>query len=301
MRLGIDLGGTKTEIIALAPDGAELMRERTPTPREDYDGTIRTICDLVAAAEQRFPGRAFTVGVGQPGSHNPATGLVQNANSTWLNGKPFEKDLSAALGRDVICANDANCFALSEAADGAAAGAATVFGVILGTGVGGGLVVNGAPITGAHAVAGEWGHLPLPHLREDDRALDCFCGHKGCIETFLSGPAMQAEFKALTGRDMSATDIAGDNSPEAKAHMARWVDRLARGLSLIVNIFDPEAMVFGGGLSALETIYSDLPEKLAHYAAVPVLNTRILKNMHGASSGVRGAAWLWPHDPETLS
>lgn len=289
-RIGIDLGGTKIEAIALDPDGHEIARHRIPTPREDYTATLHAIRDLIT---QLNVGPA-SVGVGMPGSHHPETHLVQNANSTWLNGKPFKADLAKALGQPVRTANDANCFALSEAVDGAARGAPLVFGVILGTGVGGGVIVNQQPLTGTHAIAGEWGHLPLPHQQPPrDIAQPCFCGLTGCIETYLSGPSMAAAFTQATGRTATATEIAAATDAEAKAHMDMWLDRLARGLSMVVNILDPDVIVFGGGLSKIEQIYTHLPARLAQYAAVPTTRTKIVENSYGDSSGVRGAAWLW--------
>ncbi|MGB0920906.1 MAG: ROK family protein [Alphaproteobacteria bacterium] len=290
MRIGVDLGGTKIEAIVLDKDGTEIARKRVPAPRNDYKATIGAICDLIASLNTP----QVTIGVGMPGSHNPRTRLVQNANSTWLNDKPFEKDLAAALGQPVRTANDANCFALSEAVDGAAKGAHSVFGVILGTGVGGGIVIDQRPIVGAHAIAGEWGHLPLPHQQMPrDEALPCFCGLAGCIETYLSGPAMARAFHKATGRALTATQIAAASDREATTHLDMWLDRLARGLSMVVNIIDPEIIVFGGGLSKIAQIYTELPGRLASYAAIPTNHTRILKNIHGDSSGVRGAAWLW--------
>lgn len=288
MRIGIDLGGTKIEAIAVGDEGQEVARQRTPTPREDYDATLQAICGLVRDIDV---GPA-SIGVGMPGSHHPETQLVQNANSTWLNGRPFEADLSAALGQPVRTANDANCFALSEAVDGAAKGAHTVFGVILGTGVGGGVVINQQPLTGTHAIAGEWGHLPLPHQQPPrDKAQPCFCGLSGCIETYLSGPALQAAFTQATGRTLSATEIAA--AADTTEHIDLWLDQLARGLSMVVNILDPDVIVFGGGLSKIAQIYQELPTRLAAYAAIPTTRTKIVKNQHGDSSGVRGAAWLW--------
>jgi len=277
LRIGIDLGGTKTEIIALADDGRELLRERVPTPRGDYAATVATIVGLVNAAEAKVgAGRtAATVGVGIPGAESLATGLIKNANSTWLIGQPLRADLAAALGRPVRLANDANCFALSEASDGAAAGAAVVFGVILGTGVGGGIVVGGQVLVGANAIAGEWGHNPMPG--DEVARPSCYCGRAGCIETFLSGPA-----------------LAADGGAQSEAAMARYEQRLARALAQVINILDPDVIVLGGGLSNLERLYDRVPYLWRAQVFSDVVATRLVKNRHGDSSGVRGAAWLWP-------
>lgn len=277
LRFGIDLGGTKTEIIALTDDGRELLRERVPTPRGDYAATVATIVGLVnaAAAKVGAGGTAATVGVGIPGAESLATGLIKNANSTWLIGQPLRADLAAALGRPVRLANDANCFALSEASDGAAAGAEVVFGVILGTGVGGGIVVDGKVLVGANAIAGEWGHNPLPG--DEPIRAPCYCGRSGCIETFLSGPA-----------------LAADGGAENAAAMARYEQRLARALAQVINILDPDVIVLGGGLSNLERLYDRVPRLWGAHVFSDAVATRLVKNRHGDSSGVRGAAWLWP-------
>lgn len=275
IRLGIDLGGTKIEIIALADDGRELLRERVPTPRGDYAATIATIAGLVRAAEQKVDGDSTaTVGVGIPGAESRQTGLIKNANSTWLIGKPLRADLEAVLGRPVRLANDANCFALSEATDGAAAGAAVVFGVILGTGVGGGIFVNGKVLAGANAIAGEWGHNPMPG---EALGRSCYCGRTDCIETYLSGPALAAED--------------GADDPQA---MARYAQRLARALAQVINILDPDVIVLGGGLSNLDVLYEQVPALWGAHVFSDAVATRLVKNRHGDSSGVRGAAWLWP-------
>lgn len=280
MRIGIDLGGTKIEIVALADDGTELLRERVPTPRGDYPGTVATIAALVTGVEAKVgAGRtAATVGVGIPGAESLVTGLIKNANSTWLIGQPLRHDLAVALGRPVRIANDANCFALSEATDGAAAGAALVFGVILGTGVGGGIVVDGKVIVGANAIAGEWGHNPLSAMPDDaaPRPL-CYCGRQGCIETYLSGPA-----------------LAADGGADSAAAMQRYEARLARALAQVINILDPEVIVLGGGLSNLDRLYDRVPRLWGAQVFSDVVATRLVKNRHGDSSGVRGAAWLWP-------
>jgi fructokinase len=304
MRFGIDLGGTKIEVAALAPSGQIVLRERTPTPRGDYEATVKAIRDLVTNAESKLGARG-TVGVAIPGTLSAKTGLVKNANSTKLIGHPLDKDLSAALGRAVRLANDANCFALSEASDGAAAGKSVVFGIIAGTGVGGGVVVNGKIITGAHSIGGEWGHNPLPGARADETpGPQCYCGKHGCIEAWCSGPFFEAQFEAATGRKLSARDIAAaaeNGDAQAKAVMERWLDRFARSIATLVNILDPDAIVFGGGLSNIEAIYRELPPRVEQYAFTPEGPTLVLKNKHGDSSGVRGAAWLWREaDPEGL-
>lgn len=280
MRIGIDLGGTKIEIVALADDGTELLRERVPTPRGDYPGSVATIAALVTGVEAKVGAgkTAATVGVGIPGAESLVTGLIKNANSTWLIGQPLRHDLEVALGRPVRIANDANCFALSEATDGAGAGAALVFGVILGTGVGGGIVVDGKVLVGANAIAGEWGHNPLSAMPDDaaPRPL-CYCGRQGCIETYLSGPA-----------------LAADGGADSEAAMQRYEARLARALAQVINILDPEVIVLGGGLSNLDRLYDRVPRLWGAQVFSDVVATRLVKNRHGDSSGVRGAAWLWP-------
>ncbi|MCX8086272.1 MAG: ROK family protein [Rhodocyclaceae bacterium] len=279
MRLGIDLGGTKTEIIALADDGRELLRERVPTPRGDYAATVATIAGLVERAEAKLgAGGTASVGVGIPGAESLVTGLIKNANSTWLNGRPLRADLEAALSRPVRLANDANCFALSEATDGAASGAQVVFGVILGTGVGGGTVVKGEVLVGANAIAGEWGHTPMPGATE---GRPCWCGRYDCIETYLSGPALAAE-----------------GGPRDEAALERYEARLARALASIVNLLDPDVIVLGGGVSNLERLYDRVPRLMREWVFSDHVATRIVKNRHGDSSGVRGAAWLWPKTQE---
>jgi fructokinase len=295
MRLGIDLGGTKIEIVAIARDGRELLRQRTRTPHTDYESTIRAIRDLVLETETKL-GQTGTLGVAIPGAISQKTGLVKNANSTMLIGHRLDKDLEAALSRPVRVANDANCFTLSEATDGAGAGYDVVFGVILGTGVGGGICVGGRALSGPHRITGEWGHNPLPAPRADEKSgFDCYCGSKdGCIEGWISGPSLQAQYKARTGRDMIATDIAVAHDPDARVVMEDFLDRLARSLASIVNVLDPDAIVIGGGLSRIEAIYSEVPARIDKYAFHPEGPTPVLKNVHGDSSGVRGAAWLWP-------
>ena len=267
-RIGIDLGGTKTEAIALDAAGRELFRKRVPTPRGDYQGTLRAVASLVAEAGEG------SVGVGIPGAHSHASGLVKNANSTWLIGKPLQQDLERVLGREVRLANDANCFALSEAADGAGAGAEVVFGVILGTGVGGGVVVRGRLVEGANAIAGEWGHNPLPLPRAEDQPLrPCYCGRAGCIETYLSGPALERD--------------------GGEAGLERYCERLARALAGVINILDPDVIVLGGGVSNLARLYDRVPSLWARHVFSDRIATRLLPPKHGDSSGVRGAASLW--------
>jgi fructokinase len=294
MRIGVDLGGTKIEVAALDAHGAIVLRERFPSLPADYAGTVRAVRDGVLKAEAEL-GRTCSVGVGIPGTISPATGLVKNANSTWLNGKPFDADVAQALKRPIRMANDANCFALSEAADGAGSGKRVVFGVILGTGVGGGIAVDGAILVGPNAIAGEWGHNPLPWPDEDERpGPDCFCGKRGCIETWLSGPGLTADFARLTGRRLNASAIAAGGDADAERALARYEDRLAKALAHLVNVLDPDVVVLGGGLSNLDRLYTNVAPKLARYAFSDVVATPIVRNRWGDSSGVRGAAWLWP-------
>lgn len=293
LRIGIDLGGTKTEAIALdRASGAELLRRRVATERGSYDGTIRVIRELVEGIEGEL-GRGGTVGIGIPGTISPRTGLVKNANSTWLIGKPFDRDLEAALGRPVRLANDADCFTLSEATDGAAAGADTAFGVILGTGVGGGLVVRGQLVRGPNAVAGEWGHNPLPWPGRDELPGHyCYCGKAGCIETFLSGPALERDF----GGKVAAAEVvrlAEDGDDKAEGVLSRYEDRLARALASVINIFDPHVIVLGGGLGNVRRLYREVPRLWGEYVFSDAVDTKLLPPKHGDSSGVRGAAWLW--------
>jgi fructokinase len=302
VRIGIDLGGTKIEGLALADDGRELDRRRVAAPRGHYDDTIRAIVDLVSAIEGAGPAeaarsRAAKVGVGIPGAISPATGLIKNANSTWLIGRRLADDLSQALGRPVRLANDANCFALSEATDGAAAGAAVVFGVIIGTGTGGGLVVHGRIVAGANAIAGEWGHNPLPAPEDDERpGPPCYCGRLGCVETFLSGPALARDYIARGGDDMSAADIAqradrGDD--RALACLDRYEHRFARAIATIINVVDPDVIVLGGGLSNIARLYDRVPALWGPHVFSDRVDTRLVRAKHGDASGVRGAAWLW--------
>jgi fructokinase len=295
LRIGIDLGGTKIEGIAL--DGSrELGRMRVDTPRDDYAATVDAVVRLVCDLEARV-GTGASVGVGIPGTMSPATGLVKNANSVWLIGRPLLADLEQRLGRRVRMANDANCFAVSEAADGAAAGAEVVFGVILGTGTGGGIVVRGRVVVGPNAVAGEWGHNPLPWPRDDERpGRACYCGRSGCIETFLSGPGLQADYTHQAGRPRTPSDIAtraAAGERDAAAALERYEDRLARGLASIINVLDPDVIVLGGGLSNIDRLYANVPRLWAPYVFSDTVTTHLVKARHGDSSGVRGAAWLW--------
>ena len=293
MRLGIDLGGTKIEIIALADDRTALLRRRVPAPRGDYRATLLAVAGLVEGAEHRL-GQTGSVGIGIPGAESRVTGLIKNANSTWLIGQPLRHDLQTLLQREVRLANDANCFALSEATDGAAADAAVVFGVILGTGVGGGIVVRGKVLDGANGIAGEWGHNRLPGDEPDWPA--CYCGRNGCIETFLSGPGLQRDHEKANGEildpgEIAARAAAGDAACEAT--LRRYEQRLARALAQVVNILDPDVVVLGGGLSNLERLYANVPKLWGAQVFSDAVATRFLKNRHGDASGVRGAAWLW--------
>ncbi len=300
-RIGIDLGGTKIEAAAIDREGGIRARRRIATPAGDYQGTIAALAGLVAAIESEIGARA-SVGVGIPGTIVAATGLVKNANSTWLNRRPLRRDVEAALGRPVRFANDANCFALSEASDGAASGCATVFGVILGTGVGGGIVIGGHLLVGANAIAGEWGHNPLPPSPfgphpDEMPGPGCYCGRSGCIETFLSGPGLAADHRRHGGRDIAAPQIAAgaaSGDPACRATLDRYADRLARALAGIINLIDPDAIVLGGGLSALSYLYEEVPRRWGHHIFSDTVVTRLLPPRHGNASGLRGAAWLWP-------
>jgi fructokinase len=293
-RIGVDLGGTKIEIAALGADGGIVLRERTATP-SGYAATIAAITDLVRGAEQRL-GSPASVGIGIPGVISPATGLVKNANSIALNGHPFDRDIAAAIGREVRVANDANCFALSEAVDGAGAGGHVVFGVILGTGCGGGVVVDRHIIEGRHRIAGEWGHMPLPWpTPEELPGHPCWCGQHGCLETWISGPALAADCDGPGAHDATAIPArAAAGDLQAQAALARHTDRLARGLAVIVNIIDPDIIVLGGGLSNMAHLYDSVPAAMKRHVFSDFVDTPILRAAHGDSSGVRGAAWLWP-------
>lgn len=295
-RLGIDLGGTKIEVVALDAAGVECFRRRIATPRDDYEGTIAAIVELVRHAEAAVG--PSTVGVGMPGTISPATGLVKNANSTWLNGKPLSRDLERALGRDVVLANDANCFALSESVDGAAAGEPIVFGVIVGTGVGGAIIAGGQVLVGANAIGGEWGHNPMPWPEPGEwPGPPCYCGRTGCIETFLSGPGMSRDHEALTGRREDAIAIAaraetGDR--EADLTLQRYERRMARALAAVINVVDPHAIVLGGGLSNIDRLYERVPSLWKPFVFSDRVVTKLLRARFGDASGVRGAAWLQP-------
>ncbi|HVX98267.1 MAG TPA: ROK family protein [Pseudorhodoplanes sp.] len=296
MRLGIDLGGTKIEGIALGEDGAELARRRVPTPVGDYEKTLAAIAGLVAALESAA-GRGGTVGIATPGAISPATGLMKNSNSVVLNGRPLDRDLESVLGRPIRIENDANCFAVSEAVDGAGAGALVVFGVILGTGVGGGIAVGGRALPGRHRIAGEWGHNPLPWPRDEERpGPACYCGRSGCVETFLSGPGLAADFFRSTGERRSAEEIVGlhrAGDARARESLERYHDRLARGLASVINVLDPDVIVLGGGLSNMDDLYPSLARRIGAHVFSDRADTPIVKARHGDSSGVRGAAWLW--------
>jgi fructokinase len=297
MQIGIDLGGTKTEAIALASDSVVAARRRVPTPRE-YDGTLDAIVRLVGELESET-GRSGTVGVGIPGVVTRGTGLVKNANSTWLNGRLLQADLESRLARPVRVANDANCFALSEASDGAGRGYDTVFGVILGTGVGGGIAIRRQIHDGPNQIAGEWGHNSLPWMTDEERASapECYCGKTGCIETFLSGPGFERDHARRTGVSRSSHDIvravaAGD--ADAIEALRRYEDRLARALAGVINILDPDVVVLGGGMSNLPDLATSVSTLLPRYVFSDTVQTVVTPNLHGDSSGVRGAAWLWP-------
>lgn len=295
MRIGIDLGGTKIEAIAIDASGAARFRRRVPTPRGDYEATLAAVLGLVADAEAAA-GRA-TVGIGIPGVVSPATGLVKNANSVWLNGHALDRDLEARLERPVRLANDANCFALSEARDGAARGRHCVFGVIVGTGTGGGIVVDGRVLVGANAIAGEWGHNPMPWPEPAEiPGPPCYCGRSGCIETFLSGPALARDHGESSGERLSPESIveraaAGDR--QSAAALDRYEDRMARALASVINILDPDVIVLGGGMSGVRRLYEGVPRRWTRWVFSDRVATALVPNAHGDASGVRGAAWLW--------
>jgi fructokinase len=297
MRIGVDLGGTKIEGLALGADGTELIRRRVPTPQGDYTATLSAIADLIADLE-RETGVRGAVGIGIPGAVSSRTGLVKNANSTWLIGRPLQADLERRLARPVRLANDANCFALSEAVDGAAAGESVVFGVIAGTGTGGGIVIDGRVVEGRNAIAGEWGHNPLPWaLGEEHPGPQCYCGRRGCIETFLSGPGLVHDHAVTTGERWTAEDIvaaAQQGQPAAAASLERYLHRMARALASIINVLDPDVIVLGGGMSNIDALYARVPELWTPFIFSDTSRTPLVKARHGDSSGVRGAAWLWP-------
>jgi len=298
-RLGVDLGGTKIEVVALDTAGRERWKRRLPTPRNDYAATIAIVAQLVRAAESElgFAAGTLRVGIGTPGSISRATGLLRGANSVCLNGQPITRDMAAALARPVRISNDANCFALSEAVDGAGTGADVVFGAILGTGVGAGIVVGGRVLDGPNAVAGEWGHNPLPWPRDDERpGAACFCGRAGCIETWLSGPALARDHAfhgggMLTAEAIVAAAQRGDTA--AGATMVRYEERLARALAHVINLLDPDVIVLGGGLSNIDRLYTNVPAQWGRWVFSDRVDTRLVQHLHGDSSGVRGAAWLW--------
>lgn len=296
MRIGIDLGGSKIEGVVLANDGAERARERVPTPAGDYAATLAAISGVVARL-RAVAGSEASVGVGMPGALS-TSGLVKNANATWLIGRPLDRDLADLLGQPVRVANDADCFTTSEAADGAAKGAAIVFGVILGTGVGGGIAVRGEPLAGASGIAGEWGHNPLPWAEDDERpGPPCYCGKRGCIETFLSGPGLALDHRSLGGSQVTAVEIArlaADGDPTAEAALQRYERRLAKALAHVLNILDPHVVVLGGGLSNIERLYANVPRLWGAWVFSDEVETRLRRNRHGDSGGVRGAARLWP-------
>ncbi|WP_457669002.1 ROK family protein [Thiolapillus sp.] len=296
MLAGVDLGGSKIEALLLDETGAELLRIRQPTPAGDYRATLQTIHDLHRELESRA-GQQLKLGIGTPGSPSPETGLMRNANSTCLNGQPLQQDLEQLLERPVRMANDADCFTLSEAVDGAASDADIVFGVIIGTGTGGGICVNKKLLHGANAITGEWGHNPLPWPRAEELpGPACYCGKHGCIETFLSGPGLADEHRRRTGNTLSAPEIAalaaqGDTAAETTLQI--YEDRLSRGLASIINVLDPHVIVLGGGLSQLQRLYSNVRQRWQQYVFSDIFNTCLLPPRFGDSSGVRGAAWLW--------
>ena len=302
MRIGIDVGGTKIEAIALDEDGTVLQRQRVMTPKGDYEATLDAIAQLVQRIEADL-GQSGTIGVGLPGAISSRTGLVKNSNSTVLNGRTVPEDLARKLGRAIRTENDANCFALSEAIDGGGAGQDVVFGIILGTGVGGGLVVDRRCVVGRNRIAGEWGHNPLPWARDEERpGPRCYCGKTGCIETFLSGDGLQREYRTQAGHarghvpsgaEIAAAAQAGEEA--AQRCLRTYQDRLARSLAAVINVLDPDVVVFGGGLSNIDALYDGLAPCVARYAFSDHLDTQFVRAAHGDSSGVRGAAWLWPH------
>ena len=296
LRFGIDLGGTKTEIVSLASDGRQLLRRRIATPGGDYGAILDAVVSLVADAESEL-GERGSVGIGTPGSISRATGLLRGSNSVCLNGQPIKRDLEAMLAREVRITNDANCFALSEASDGAGKGAEVVLGVILGTGVGAGIVVRGRVLDGPNAIAGEWGHNPLPWPKDDERpGHRCFCGQAGCIETWLSGPGFERDHCAATRESLTARDIAmraATGDVACAASLFRYEDRFARAIAHVINLLDPDVIVLGGGMSNIDRLYAIVPHLWGRWVFSDRVYTRLVRNMHGDSSGVRGAAWLW--------
>ncbi|MDF7651405.1 fructokinase [Erwiniaceae bacterium L1_54_3] len=300
MRIGIDLGGTKIEVIALSDQGQELFRHRVNTPRDDYAATVQAIVDLVLLAEEKT-GEKGTVGIGIPGTISPYTQRVKNANSTWLNGQPLDKDLAQALNRDVRIANDANCLAVSEAVDGAGAGQPLVFAVIIGTGSGAGVAIGGESRIGGNGNAGEWGHNPLPWMDADElrhrEEVPCYCGLQGCIETFVSGTGFAIDYQRLSGKALKGAEIIKlieQQDPVAELAMSRYEMRLAKSLAQVVNLLDPDVIVLGGGMSNNDRLYQTVPALMKPWVFGRECETPVLKAVHGDSSGVRGAAWLWP-------
>lgn len=296
MRIGIDLGGTKIEGIALDDHGLELMRLRVDTPQHDYPATLEAIASLVKKLESETQ-QSGSVGIGIPGAISPATSLVKNANSTWLIGQPLDKDLEVKLGKPIRVANDANCFVMSEATDGAGKDAEIVFGVIIGTGTGGGITINRHLVVGSNAIAGEWGHNPMPWPDPSERpGPDCYCGKQGCIETFLSGPGFASDFNHQTGKNLTApeiVDLSEKGDEQAEQALQRYEDRMARALASVINIIDPHVIVLGGGMSNIRRLYDNVPSIWGRYIFSDTVHTRLVANIHGDSSGVRGAAWLW--------
>ena len=296
MLIGVDWGGTKLEAIALSAEGETLARLRVATPKEDYEGCIAAVAGLVSDIE-RATGQTGSVGIGIPGAISPSTGLVMNANSTWSIGQALDRDLAEAIGRPVRVENDANCFAVSEAVDGAGAGAAVVWGVIIGTGAGSGIAVDGRALGGRNRIAGEWGHNPLPRPSDSERPGPlCYCGRRGCLETFVSGTGFERDHQARTGMQLTAPEVvarlrAGDVS--ARETYDIYLDRLARGMAEAVNLLDPDVIVLGGGMSNVNELYADLPDRIRPHVFSDAFTTPVLKHRHGDSSGVRGAAWLW--------
>ncbi|UZE94990.1 ROK family protein [Alkalimarinus alittae] len=298
MRFGIDLGGTKIELIALANNNQEVYRKRLPTPKNAYVETLNTITQLVADAESTLSVTG-SLGIGIPGTLSPDHGLVKNANSTCLIGQKLKEDLQVRLSREVRIANDADCFTLSEACDGAASADNIVFGVILGTGVGGGITINKSLLHGPNAITGEWGHNPLPWPQTHDRPLPpCYCGKQGCIETYLSGPGFKHSYQALSGNSLSPVEIMSryNQDPHATLAFSYYTDRLARSLATVINILDPDVIALGGGMSNIDAIYPQVEKQWLSYVFSDKVNTRLVKAQHGDSSGVRGAAWLWGED-----
>jgi len=296
MRLGLDLGGTKMEAVVLDGSGEIIWRERKPTPSEDYQAIVATITALVDEAERQTR-TDLSIGIGMPGSLSPKTGLVRNSNTQSLNGQPIKQDLEAQIGRPVRLANDANCFALSEATDGAGIGAQSVFGVIIGTGCGGGLVFDGKLQNGVNGIGGEWGHNPLAAPNPDEvPGPPCYCGRNGCNEVWISGSGFARDHKAVTGENLTAEQIIASNSPQSKASFERLCNRMARALGAVINLVDPDVIVLGGGLSNVDALYTRLPEIWDAYIFSDVIETKLLANKHGDASGVRGAAWLWSQE-----